>query len=128
EADDAIEVELGAGRCEERLRAAEAEADAHRLPRTGAVAERRQRRGGIGLDLLDARLADVRPEVELVAARREAGGAAEVVERDRMVARLGEALGELRVEGIEAADVGEDHDRRLGGARRLRERGREARP
>ena len=55
------------------------------------------------------------------------GGPAEVVERDRVVAGLGEPLGELGVERVQAADVGEDHDPAAASGRRLRERGREVR-
>ncbi len=39
-----------------------------------------------------------------------AGGAAEVVDRDRGVAELGEAERKLLVEAVEAAHVGKDHD------------------
>ena len=54
--------------------------------------------------------------LEVVAALLDAGGAAEVVERDRRIASLGKAERELLVEAVEPADVGEDHD---AGAARL---------
>src|SRR5262249_46661042 len=50
----------------------------------------------------------------------DARGAAEVVDRDRLGAVLGEAAREVAVVGVQAADVGEDDDPRpvrLGGAR-----------
>src|SRR5207248_7882076 len=45
---------------------------------------------------------------EVLAARAEAGRAAEVVDRDRVVAGKREALGQRHVEGVEAAYVGKD--------------------
>ena len=59
-------------------------------------------------------LQHVRPVVEVVVARREAGGAAEVVDHDRVVAGLREALGQLDVER------GTGRGRRAGSRRRLR--------
>jgi hypothetical protein len=72
-------------------------------------------RADVGLDALGRRLPDVLHEVPVVRALVDACGAAEVVERDRDEAALGEAEGELLVEAIEAADVREDHDPDLGG-------------
>ena len=47
---------------------------------------------------------------ELVVALGHAGGAAEVVEGDGGIATLAEAQGELLVEAVEPADVGEHDD------------------
>src|SRR6185437_10498543 len=69
-------------------------------------------------DALDRGLVDVRLVVEVPVALRRARGAAEVVEGDRVVARGGEALGQLDVEAVEAPDVGQDDD--AGAARRGR--------
>ena len=66
-------------------------------------------------------LRDVLHEGELVVALVDAGGAPEVVDRDRRVAALGEAQRELLVEAVEAADVGQDHDADAG--RLVRRRG-----
>ena len=69
----------------------------------------------------------MRHVLELLVARAETRGAAEVVDRDRVIAGLREALGELRVERIQAADVGEDHDPAAAvraGPRRARPRNR----
>jgi hypothetical protein len=125
EAHDPGQPERLVGRGQERVRAAEAEADRHHPLRTGARAQQLDRRGGVGLHLLDARLLHVLHVVELLVALAEPGGAAEVVDRDRAVARLREPLGELDVEAVEAAHVGEDHHRGIGGLRRWRERRRE---
>ena len=122
EADDAVKAELGVGRGEERLRAAEAEADRAHAPRAGALAQRGERRRDVELHRRRARLLHVRPVVEVLAARAEPGGAAEVVDRDRVVAGGREALGELEVERVEAADVREDHHRRAARLRRLGQR------
>ena len=64
------------------------------------------------LDLGDAELLHVRHVLEVPVARAKAGGTAEVVDRDCVVAGLGEPLGQLAVERVEAADVGKDHDPR----------------
>src|SRR5439155_11950959 len=108
EADDAVEHELPAHPREERLRAAEAEADRHEARRAGLLDERRLRGVGVRLHLRDAGLLDVRPEIEVLVALAGAGRAAEVVDRDRVMAGLREALGELDVEAVQTADVGED--------------------
>ena len=78
--------------------------------RAGALAQRGDRGGGVLLDARDRQLLDVGHVLELLVARAEAGGAAEVVDRDRVVAGLREPLGELGVERVQAADVGQDHD------------------
>ena len=77
------------------------------------------------MDALDRGRRDVRFPVEVLAALLDPGGAPEVVEGDRVVSRLGEALGQLDVEAVEAADVGEDHHPRPGGRGRLGQRGGE---
>ena len=64
----------------------------------------------VGLHAVVGRLLDVRHVLEVVVALRRAGGAAEVVDRDRRVAALGEAKRELLVEAVEPAHVGQDHD------------------
>ena len=76
----------------------------------GALAQRGERGGRVLLDGRDRQLLDVGHVLELLVARPEAGGAAEVVERDRVVAGLGEPLGQLGVERVQAANVGQDHD------------------
>jgi hypothetical protein len=65
--------------------------------------------------------------VPVVGALAGADGAAEVVDRDGVTAGLGEALGQLDVEAVEAADIGEDEHGRVAAVGRLSERGREAR-
>ena len=70
-------------------------------------------------DRLGRRLLDVRHVLEVLVARAEPGGAAEVVDRDRRVAGGREALGQLLVEAEQAAHVGQDDD-----AGRARRRGR----
>jgi hypothetical protein len=62
------------------------------------------------LDLLGRNGVDVRPAVEVVVPLLGAGGAAEVVERERRVAALRKAQGQLLVEAVQPADVREDHD------------------
>ena len=57
--------------------------------------ERGDRGGRVLLDARDRQLLDVRHVLELLVARAEAGGPAEVVHRDRVVAGLSEPLGEL---------------------------------
>ena len=66
--------------------------------------------GRVGLDALLGRLLDVLHVLEVVAALLDAGRSPEVVERERRVAALGEAEGELLVEPVQPTDVGEDHD------------------
>src|SRR5205085_11100023 len=76
----------------------------------GAFLEGVDRGGRVGLHAVDARPRDVLHVAELVVTRPEAGAAAEVVDRDRAVARLREALGQLDVEAVQPAYVREDHD------------------
>ena len=66
--------------------------------------------GDVGLDLLRRDRLHVRPVLEVVAALLHSGRAAEVVERERRVAALREAQGQLLVEAVEAAHVRQDHD------------------
>src|SRR5262245_38604947 len=87
-------------RGEPRVSAAHAEADGE----DSLDAERAQvldRRTHVLLDLLGRNGLDVRLPVEVVAPFLRAGGAAEVVERDRRVAALGEAQGQLLVEAVQ---------------------------
>src|SRR5437764_7016043 len=72
-------------------------------------------RAHVGLDPLGPRLLHVLRVLEVVTALLRACGPAEVVDRDRRITALGEAQGELFVEAVEAAHIGEDDD-----ARRLR--------
>jgi hypothetical protein len=60
--------------------------------------------------LLVRELLDERHVVPVVRPLVDPGGAAEVVERDRSVAALGEAEREFLVEAVETADVRQDHD------------------
>ena len=69
---------------------------------------------GVGLDAFLGRLLDVLHVLEVVGALLDAGRAPEVVERERRVAALGEAQGQFLVEAVEAPDVRQDHDARLG--------------
>src|SRR5581483_7739692 len=103
----------------------EAEADGEDRPHAG-LAQMLHRRARVRLYTLARRLLDVRPVLEVVAALLRAGRAAEVVDRERRMAALGESECELLVEAVEAADVRKDHD--PGGPGRLgrREEGREA--
>ena len=100
-------------RGEPRVAAAEAEAD-REDGRAAEPAQVRDRRGDVRLDELRLRLGDVRHVLEVVAALGDAGRAAEVVDRDRREAALGEAKRELLVEAVEPADVGQDDDAGLG--------------
>src|SRR4051794_1095005 len=104
EADSAGETELVVRCREERLAATEAEADAHGTLLPGALAQFRERGLGVGLDLDRARLRDVLDVFEILAARAEASGPAEVVDRDRVMPRLGESFCQLDVERIQAAN------------------------
>ena len=83
-------------------------------------------RGDVGPHALGGRLVDVLPELEVLAALRHAGRAAEVVEGHRRVAVLGQPQGELLVERVEAPDVRQDHHR-LGRRRTAVRVGREGR-
>ena len=67
-------------------------------------------RGDVGVDGLRPGLANVRHVFEGVRAPVGPRGASEVVERDRVHARGGKALGKLLVEGVESADIGIDDD------------------
>ena len=79
--------------------------------RRASVAPRMcHRAGDVGLDRRGLRLGDVFAELEVVAAARRSRGAPEVVDRDRVYAGGGEALGELFVEGMQSAHVRRDHD------------------
>ena len=64
----------------------------------------------VGLDRRRVGLRHVLHVGEVVVALADAGGAAEVVDRDGGVAALGEAQGELLVEAVEPAHVGQDDD------------------
>ena len=100
------------------MQATEAEPNGGGRLSTGPVPERFAGGGDVVLDLGDAELLHVRHVLEVLVARAKAGGTAEVVDRDCVVAGLGEPLGQLAVERVEAADVGKDHDPRsvsLGG-------------
>ena len=126
EADRAVEHELRARRGQERLHAAEAEADRHEARRARALGERGAGRVGVGLDLREQRLLDVGHVLPVAVALAGARGPAEVVDRDRVMAGLGEALGELDVEAVEPADVGQDdHAGAAGPLGRLGQRGGE---
>jgi hypothetical protein len=89
---------------------APAEAEPDREDDARRLAELRDHRCEIALHACDGRLGRVLPVVEVLAALADARRAAEVVERDRRVAALGEAERELLVEAVEPADVGEDRD------------------
>jgi hypothetical protein len=60
--------------------------------------------------------------VEVLAARSQAGGAAEEVDHHGVVPGLGEPFGELDVERVEAADVRVDEDARAADVARSGER------
>ena len=119
EADDAGQPGVALGGLHERLRAAEAEADRDRAlaPASSAASAA----STSSATCSGVRLLDVRPELEVLVARAEAGRAAEVVDRDRRVAGRREALRELLVEAEQAAHVGQDDD---AGRRPPRGRGR----
>ena len=85
---------------------------------------RRPPRGPAGR--LRRRLPGVLHVVEVVVALADACGPAEVVERDRGVAALGEAQRELLVEAVEPTDVREHDDPDPGRLVRVRAEGREA--
>ncbi len=95
-------------------------------PLRAVLAEIGDARGDVGLHRRRGRLLHVRPVFELLVALRRAGGPAEVVESNGGDAALGEAQGELLVEAVEAADVGEDDDGGSAGLFRHRLEGREA--
>ena len=102
-----------------RVRAAEAEADGE--DRAAAlVAQEVDGGADVGLDARLCRLLDVLAVGKVLPALCDARGAAEVIDRDRAVATLGEAQSELFVEAVETAHVREDDDadvRRLVGRR-----------
>ena len=119
EADDPGEVEVTVRRRQEGLQAAEAEADRDaRAPRRCARAARRCAAAMSAWTSSARRLRRRAAAVEVLAALGDPGGAPEVVDRDRVMAGLGEALGQLDVEAVQAADVGQDDDAGVGAARR----------
>ena len=101
---------MALGGLQERVRPAEAEADRDRALDAGLLLQERERGRDVECDGLGRGLLDVRHVLEVLVARAEPGGAAEVVDRDRGVAGGGEALGELLVEAEQAAHVGQDDD------------------
>ena len=113
-------------RGEPGVAAAEAEADREDR-RAPARASGATRAADVGLHALRRRLPHVRHVVEVVVALRDAGRAAEVVERDGAVAALGEAQRQLLVEAVEAANVRQDHDARADGLVRAARRRRRSR-
>src|SRR5207244_9202358 len=103
EADRTREAVTGGGGVP-RVRAAEAEADGE--DRAAALLAQEVDGGAdVGLDASLRRLLDVLAVREVLPALGDAGGAAEVVDRDRAVPSLGEAERELLVEAVEAAHV-----------------------
>ena len=85
-------------------------------------------RVGVGLDLREQRLLDVGHVLPVAVALAGARRPAEVVDRDRVMAGLGEPLGELDVEAVEPPDVGQDdHAGAAGAVGRLGQRGGEHR-
>src|SRR5207247_8613103 len=75
----------------------------------------------VGAYALRRRLLDVRPRVEVLRSAVGAGGASEVVERERRNTRGREPLCELFVEGMESAHVRRNHDGGVaGGLREVR--------
>ena len=112
------------------MAAAEAEADREDPLARAALGRAQPGDGGgdVGLDRRGIGLRDVIHVRELVVALADAGGAAEVVERDRGEAALGEAQRELLVEAIQPAHVGEHDDPDRGGVVRRRRERCEARP
>ena len=121
------EIQIGAGPGYERQRSTEAEPDGDRRTGPGSLAQLRRRGGEVVDRLVELHLLTVRAVVELVVARAEAGGPAVVVEGNRVMAGLREALGQLDVEGVEAANVRDDHDTGLVALGCLGERRREVR-
>ena len=110
----------------ERLAAAHAEPQDEDAARTGGAAQMTDRARDIGLYGGGLQLRDVLLPIEVVAALTRPGGAAEEVEGDRVDAGGGEALRELLIERVKAADVRDDDDA-LVAAPGLREMGAEAR-
>src|SRR5256886_3498635 len=98
--------------------AAEAEADGEDRA-WGTRPEALDGSADIGLDSLPGRLRDVRRVLEVVAPLRRARRPAEIVDRDRVEAALGEAEGKLLVKAIEPPNIreddGADTDRLTGG-------------
>src|SRR5438477_281762 len=76
--------------------------------RAAEPAQLLDRRGDVGLDELRLRRVHMRPVLEVVAALRHAGRAAEIVDRNRGEPPLRKAQGELLVEAIEPANIGQD--------------------
>jgi hypothetical protein len=109
--------------CEPGVAAAEAEADGEDR-RRAVRAQIRDAGGDVGLHAFGRRLLAVRRIVEVLSALLRARRAAVEIERDGRVAALREPEGELLVEPVQAADVGEDDDPRRGRlVRARRERG-----
>ena len=101
---------------------AAAEAEADREDRLDAAAlfgpEIVDRGGRVLADLRRLGLRDVRLPIEVVAARlvtADSRRAAKVVDGDGVVAVLGEALGQLFIVVMQAANVGQDHHADTGG-------------
>ncbi len=119
EADRAGEVEAERRR-EEAGPPAVAEADAEHGPRRSGLggAEECGTRANVGRDAGPRRPSDVIHVLEVVAALDRARGPAEVVDRDGVDTVLREPERELLVEGVQAADVGQDHRARAGRLRR----------
>jgi hypothetical protein len=87
-----------------------------------------ERRPDIRLHAFRGRLLHVRHVLEVVPALLYAGGAAEVVDRDRRHAALGEAERELLVEAVQPANVRQDDDAAVARLVRRREERGEACP
>jgi hypothetical protein len=86
------------------------------------------RRADVRLHAFGRRLVDVLAVGEVVVALADAGRPPEVVDRDRVVAALGEAERQLLVEAVDAADVRQDHDSDAGGVIGRGGEGRQPRP
>ena len=98
-----------------RVAAAEAEAD--REQRAVRIVGPQHSGGGrdIGSDPVLRGAPHVRPEIELRVALADPGRAAEIVDRDSLNARLGEAHRQLLVEAEQPANIGQHDDRRSAG-------------
>src|SRR5712664_2705627 len=108
-ADDTVGVRHERGKVP-RARPAEAKADSeHRLDGTAVLrSEMYDRSLHVGRNIFLRRLLDMRHEFERLAAIADACRAAEIVDGYRVDPGLGEALRELLVEMVQAADVGHD--------------------
>ena len=129
EPDDAGQPEAQ-GPGQERHPAAHAEADREDRGRRRAIAvlgpQGRDTRPDVRGDPAPRRRADVGRVVEVLAAPGVARGPAEVVDGQGVDAALREAQGQLLVERMEAADVGQDHDAGAGRFGRSRPEGGQA--